>query len=164
MAKEIKLKENTLITSKTDLRGNIVYANDDFLQYAGYTMKEVLNKPHNIVRHADMPRSVFKCLWDYMKLKKEIFAFVKNKTKDGDYYWVFANVTPSLDTSNNVIGYYSVRRMPNPKAIENIEVLYRQLLSIEEKHGIESGVKTIIDTCNNAGKSYNEFIFSLQNS
>lgn len=108
MSREIFLQEDSLITSKTDLKGKIVYANDDFLKYAGYTMGEVLNKPHNIVRHEEMPKTVFKYLWDYMKEGKEIFAYVKNKTKDNNYYWVFANVTPSIDINNNIIGYYSV--------------------------------------------------------
>lgn len=89
MSQEKILEPNTLITSKTDLKGNIIYANDDFLKYAGYKMNEILYKPHNIVRHPDMPKTVFKCLWDYIQDGKEIFAFVKNKTKQNDYYWVF---------------------------------------------------------------------------
>lgn len=161
MSKEIFLQKDSLITSKTDLRGLIVYANDDFLKYADYTMKEILYQPHNIVRHQDMPKTVFKFLWDYMKEGKEIFAYVKNKTKNNDYYWVFANVTPSLDTRNNIIGYYSVRRMPNRKALETIEKLYSDLLSVE-KQSIHKGVEMLKDFCKSMGKSYNELIFSLQ--
>ncbi|EIU9966555.1 PAS domain-containing protein [Campylobacter coli] len=163
MAKEIFLQENSLITSKTDLKGKIVYANDDFLKYAGYTMAEVLYKPHSMVRHEDMPRTVFKFLWDYIKEGKEIFAYVKNKTKDNDYYWVFANVTPSIDANNNTIGYYSVRRMPNKKAIDTIEKLYSDLLKTE-KESINKGVQLLNDFCKNTGKNYNELIFSLQES
>ncbi|EIE6699604.1 PAS domain S-box protein, partial [Campylobacter jejuni] len=77
--KEIVLSENALITSKTDLKGNIIYANNDFLKYAGYKVDELLYKSHNIVRHEEMPKTVFKYLWDYMKEGKEIFAYVKNK-------------------------------------------------------------------------------------
>ncbi|TKX32108.1 bipartate energy taxis response protein CetB [Campylobacter estrildidarum] len=163
MSKEIFLKEDTLITSKTDLKGLIVYANNDFLKYADFSMKDVLHKPHNIVRHQDMPKTVFKFLWDYMKEGKEIFAYVKNKTKNNDYYWVFANVTPSMDTNNNIIGYYSVRRMPNRKAIETIEKLYSDLLKAEQQ-GINKGVEALKDFCKSTGKTYNELIFSLQNS
>lgn len=105
---EIILEKDALITSKTDLKGNIIYANNDFLKYAGYEVSELLLKPHNIVRHEDMPRTVFKCLWDYIQNGKEIFAFVKNKAKDGRYYWVFANVTASFDEQGNIINYYSV--------------------------------------------------------
>ncbi|MFK0439568.1 PAS domain-containing protein, partial [Campylobacter jejuni] len=111
--KEIVLSENALITSKTDLKGNIIYANNDFLKYAGYKVDELLYKSHNIVRHEDMPRTVFKCLWDYIQKGDEIFAFVKNKSKDGNFYWVFANVSASFDANGDIINYYSVRRAPN---------------------------------------------------
>ena len=164
MSREIFLQEDTLITSKTDLKGKIVYANDDFLKYAGYTMAEVLNKPHNIVRHEGMPKTVFKYLWDYMKEGKEIFAFVKNKTKYNDYYWVFANVTPSIDVNDNIIGYYSVRRMPNKLAITTIEKLYRDLLNAEQQQGLNKGVEILGNFCKDCGKTYNELIFSLQQS
>lgn len=161
VVKEIVLADDTLITSKTDLRGDIIYANDDFLKYAGYTMDEILYKPHNIVRHEDMPRTVFKFLWDYMKRGEEIFAFVKNKTKNNDYYWVFANVTPSFDVNNQIIGYYSVRRKPNAKALEQIKPLYRELLKFEQM-SLDRGVEFLRDFCKNSHKSYNELIFSLQ--
>ncbi|EHE0558610.1 PAS domain-containing protein [Campylobacter upsaliensis] len=161
MAKEIFLEKDCLITSKTDLKGKIVYANDDFLTYAGYKMDEILYKPHNIVRHEDMPRAVFKFLWDYMKRGEEIFAFVKNKTKSGDYYWVFANVTSSFDVNNQIIGYYSVRRKPNAKALEQIKPLYRELLKFEQM-GLDRDEEFLRDFCKNSHKSYNELIFSLQ--
>ncbi|MCR2122496.1 PAS domain-containing protein [Campylobacter upsaliensis] len=159
--KEIVLADDTLITSKTDLRGDIIYANDDFLKYAGYTMDEILYKPHSIVRHEDMPRTVFKCLWDYITKGHEIFAFVKNKAKSGDYYWVFANVTASFDEGGNIINYYSVRRKPNAKALEQIKPLYRELLKFEQM-GLDRDVEFLRDFCKNSHKSYNELIFSLQ--
>ena len=163
MSREIFLQQDSLITSKTDLKGKIVYANDDFLKYAGYTMSEVLYQPHSIVRHKDMPKTVFKFLWDYMKEGKEIFAYVKNKTKDNDYYWVFANVTPSMDINDNIIGYYSVRRMPNKNAIAIIEKLYHDLLKIEQQ-GVNKGIEMLNNFCKSMGKSYNELIFFLQES
>ncbi|HAA1740436.1 TPA_asm: histidine kinase [Campylobacter jejuni] len=162
MMKEIVLSENALITSKTDLKGNIIYANNDFLKYAGYKVGELLYKPHNIVRHEDMPRTVFKCLWDYIQKGEEIFAFVKNKAKDGSFYWVFANVTPSIDINNNIIGYYSVRRMPNKSAISTIESLYSDLLRVEQQQGLNKGVEMLKNFCKDADKTYNELIFSLQ--
>ncbi|EJS9874833.1 PAS domain-containing protein [Campylobacter jejuni] len=162
MMKEIVLSENALITSKTDLKGNIIYANNDFLKYAGYKVDELLYKSHNIVRHEDMPRTVFKYLWDYMREGKEIFAYVKNKTKDNNYYWVFANVTPSIDVNNNIIGYYSVRRMPNKSAISTIESLYSDLLRAEQQQGLNKGVEMLKNLCKDADKTYNELIFSLQ--
>ena len=75
------VEPNILITSKTDLQGIITYCNRDFLTYSGYTESELLNQPHNIIRHKDMPRCVFKMLWEYIQSGREIFAFVKNLTK-----------------------------------------------------------------------------------
>lgn len=109
-----------------------------------------------------MPKTVFKYLWDYMKEGKEIFAYVKNKTKDNNYYWVFANVTPSIDVNNNIIGYYSVRRMPNKSAISTIESLYSDLLRAEQQQGLNKGVEMLKNFCKDADKTYNELIFSLQ--
>lgn len=162
MEKELVLTPRTLITSKTDLKGKITYCNKDFLHYALYKEEELLNKPHNIIRHPDMPRAVFKLLWDYIQNQKEIFAFVKNKNKYGDFYWVFANITPSYDANNKVIGYYSVRRKPNIKAIKDISDIYNQMLQVEKKDGIEGGIKIIQDLCSSLGKSYNQIILEMQ--
>lgn len=162
MADEIILEPDTLITSKTDLRGDIIYANADFLKYAGYSMKEILYKPHSIVRHPDMPRTVFKCLWDYIQEGKEIFAFVKNKTKQNNYYWVFTNVTASFDENGKIINYYSVRRKPKKEAISTIESVYKILLECEKKNGIKAGVEELMKIVNSYGMSYNQLILELQ--
>lgn len=159
---EIFLAKDALITSKTDLKGNIIYANNDFLKYAGYKVGELLYKPHNIVRHEDMPRTVFKCLWDYVQNGKEIFAFVKNKAKDGRYYWVFANVSASFDANGNIINYYSVRRAPNRKSLSIIEEVYKILLEKEKKSGINAGVSALMDIVSSYKMTYNELIFKLQ--
>lgn len=162
MEKELLLTPRTLITSKTDLKGKITYCNKDFLHYALYKEEELLNKPHNIIRHPDMPRAVFKLLWDYIQNQKEIFAFVKNKNKYGDFYWVFANITPSYDANNKVVGYYSVRRKPNVKAIKDISDIYSQMLQVEKKDGIEGGIKIVQDLCRSLGKTYNQIILEMQ--
>lgn len=159
---EIKLEKETLITSKTDLKGCITYANYDFIKYAGYTLEQLIGKPHNMVRHEDMPKTVFKYLWDYIKEGKEIFAFVKNKSKNGDFYWVFANATPSKNISGEIVGYYSVRRKPNELAIKNIEELYSKLLEIEKKEGLNAACAQLQGFCDEKQKSYNELIFALQ--
>ncbi len=159
---EIILEKDALITSKTDLKGNIIYANNDFLKYAGYEVSELLLKPHNIVRHEDMPRTVFKYLWDYIQNGKEIFAFVKNKAKDGRYYWVFANVTASFDEQGNIINYYSVRRAPNRKVLPLIEEIYKTLLEKEKQGGINAGIQALNDIINSHKTYYNHLIFNLQ--
>lgn len=159
---EIFLAKDALITSKTDLKGNIIYANNDFLKYAGYKVDELLYKSHNIVRHEEMLKTVFKYLWDYMREGREIFAYVKNKTKDNNYYWVFANVSASFDANGNIINYYSVRRAPNRKSISIIEEVYKILLEKEKKSGINAGVSALMDIVSSYKMTYNELIFNLQ--
>lgn len=157
----IELSENTLITSKTDLAGKIVYCNKDFVRYSGFKEEEVFGKPHSVVRHSDMPRLVFRTLWEYVKSGKEVFAFVKNATNDGRHYWVFANITPSFDLQKNIVGYYSVRRKPNPRAIEKISSVYDLMRSAEKKSMKESEdiLKSILEE---SKMSYNQLIVEMQ--
>ncbi|PAF41694.1 PAS domain-containing protein [Helicobacter sp. 11S03491-1] len=162
MEEELILTPDTLITSKTDLKGKITYCNKDFLHYAKFQEYELIHKPHNIIRHPDMPRSVFKLLWDYIQNKKEIFAFVKNRNKEGNFYWVFANITPSFDVNNQIIGYYSVRRKPNPKAITMMIDIYAQMLETEKSQGMEGGLKMLEELSKKFNKPYNQIIFDLQ--
>lgn len=160
------LAEDDFIVSKTDLKGNITYGNRIFIQISGYTEQELLGEPHSILRHPDMPRVVFKLLWDTLQAKREIWAYVKNLAKDGSFYWVFANITPSFDSSGNPIGYYSVRRKPRPEAIQVIAPLYRTLLEAERRAGDgQAGMKAsaaiLQQLLEQKGVSYEEFIFGL---
>lgn len=159
---ERTLNDEDFIVSKTDLNGRITYVNKIFMDLAEYTEEELLGKPHSLIRHADMPRAVFKLLWDRIQKKEEIFAFVVNQTKNGNYYWVYANVTPSLDTHGNIIGYYSVRRKPNPKALEIIKPLYKQMLDAEKRGGMEASSKLLNDALEEQGATYDEFIIHIQ--
>ena len=160
--KEHMVEESAFLVSKTDLKGRITYCNEPFLKIVGAKQAEVLGKPHNIVRHPHMPRAIFKLLWEHIKDKKEIFAYVKNKSFDGGYYWVFANITASVDDRNNTVGYYSVRRKPNPKAIEVIEPIYQKLLSVEKSGGMDASMKFLTDFLNEKNLSYDEFVNNLQ--
>ncbi len=158
----IEMKQNDFIVSKTDIKGRITYTNKTFMEIAGYTEAELLGKPHSLVRHEDMPKAVFKLLWERVQNKEEIFAYVVNKTKNGDAYWVYANVTASLDVSGNIIGYYSVRRYPEPKALEVIKPLYKSMLEAERSGGVEAGMKILTDLLHEKGVGYDELIISLQ--
>jgi PAS domain S-box-containing protein len=153
--------EDEIIVSKTDLKGKITYGNELFIKMSGYSEDELLGANHNIVRHPDMPKSVFKLLWDSVEAKKEIFAYVKNMAKDGSYYWVFANVTPSLSLKGDIIGYYSVRRKPSKKAIDTIAPIYTALLDAEKRGGMSEGSKLLETTLASAGLSYEEFVLSI---
>ncbi|MDH3236791.1 MAG: PAS domain-containing protein, partial [Alphaproteobacteria bacterium] len=116
--REVFFDRDDLIVSKTNLKGHITYANDIFCDIAGYTEADVIGQPHNMIRHPDMPRCVFKLLWDTIQAGAEIFAYVVNMAKNGDHYWVLAHVTPSYDANGSIIGYHSTRRVPNPQTIQ----------------------------------------------
>jgi PAS domain S-box-containing protein len=157
-----EMKEDDFIVSKTDLKGRITYVNKIFMEMAEYTEEELLGKPHSIIRHPAMPKAVFKLLWDMVQNKEEIFAFVVNKTKNGNDYWVYANITPSIDSNGRVVGYYSVRRKPNPTALKIVEPLYAQMLQAEKSGGIAAGTKVLTDLLQEKGVSYNELIINIQ--
>ncbi len=159
---ELVLEDDVLITSKTDLKGNVLYCNQSFLDYAEYVEDEVLFKSHSIVRHEDMPKCVFKILWEYIRDGKEVFAFVKNKTKYNNFYWVFANITPNYNQSNQVIGYYSVRRKANKKAIDIISSIYAEALNIEKREGVKKSYDFIMSKAYSENLSYNNLIMKLQ--
>ena len=158
--------DNDIIVSKTDLKGRITYANKVFLDVAGYNLNEVMGQPHNMIRHPDMPRCIFKLLWDTMAQKQELFAYVMNRCKNGDHYWVLAHVTPSYDTAGNLSGYHSNRRVPNRSTLENTIIpLYAQLLLTEQTHAnrkdaIAASTKVLTDLLAEKGIEYDEFILS----
>lgn len=159
---ERKMNDNDFIVSKTDLKGKITYCNRIFMDMAEYTEEELLGAPHNMIRHKDMPKAVFQLLWDRIQKKEEVFAYVVNQTKNNNEYWVFANVTASLDVRGNIIGYYSVRRKPNPKAIEIIKPLYAQMLQAERNGGTSASLKILTDLLEEKGMSYDELIIAIQ--
>ncbi|MEA3370595.1 MAG: PAS domain-containing protein [Campylobacterota bacterium] len=160
MTKE--MKENDFIVSKTDLKGRITYVNKIFIEMGEYSEKELLGKPHSVVRNPDTPKAVFKLLWDMVQVGDEIFAFVVNKTKNGNDYWVYANVTPSFDANGRAIGYYSVRRKPSAAALSIIKPLYQQMISAERSGGLAAGTKILTDLLQEKGMDYNELIITLQ--
>ncbi|MCW8931265.1 MAG: PAS domain-containing protein [Gammaproteobacteria bacterium] len=163
--KEIVLRDDDFIVSKTDPKGRIIYANKIFVEFSGYTQVEILNKQHNIVRHPDMPRAVFNLLWETIQSGKEFNGYVKNMSKDGSYYWVFANVTPSYNNGNNNIGYYSVRRKPSQEALNVIIPLYKEMLQAEKKAGakdaIEASTSILSEKLVPLGVDYDQFALSL---
>lgn len=158
---ELFLQDDEIIVSKTDLKGRITYGNQVFIKLSGYQESELLGKPHNIIRHKEMPKCVFKLLWDRIEKGEEIFAYVVNQSKNGDHYWVFANVTPSFDERGKIIGYYSVRRKPKTEAVKTMQSIYTALLGAECNGGMNAGTKLLEETLKSKGVSYDEFILSL---
>jgi PAS domain S-box-containing protein len=164
---ERTFSEDEIIVSKTDAIGRMTYVNDVFMKISGYAEDELLGQPHSMIRNPEMPRCVFKLLWDTIETGKEIFAYVNNRAKCGDNYWVFAHVTPTFDANHKIIGYHSSRRVPKRSAIETVKPVYTQLLAIEEqsadrKTGMHKAFDTLIDFVAKKGISYDELVFALQ--
>lgn len=126
MNNEIKMEEGTIIVSETDLKGNILYANEDFCKIAGYTLDELIGKPHNIVRHSDMPKVAFEDLWKTIQSGRIWKGIVKNRTKNGDFYWVNATAYSSKNNEGEQ-RYISVRVRPTENEIEEAIMLYKKL-------------------------------------
>ena len=158
--------EDEIIVSKTDTTGKIMYANDVFLRVSGYEEHDVLGAPHSIIRHPDMPRAVFKLLWDTLAEGREIFAYINNLARTGDHYWVLAHVTPSRDRSGRVVGYHSNRRVPERRCVQLAEDLYRGLRETERRHpdrreGLIASTALLQSTLSASGKKYEEWIWAL---
>lgn len=164
--RERTFSENDIIVSKTDLKGIITYANQTFLDISGYSEEEILGQPHNIIRHPDMPQCVFKLLWDTIKQGQEIFAYVKNMSKNGDHYWVFAHVTPTFNDARKIIGYHSNRRVPERHQVKLFEDVYARLRAEERRHGdwrkgMEAAGQMLMHEIAERNMEYAEFIFSV---
>ncbi len=157
--------EDEIIVSKTDPAGIITYANQVFLRVSGFTEEELLGQPHYIIRHPDMPRCVFKLLWDTIHAGEEIFAYVINQAKNGDHYWVYAHVTPTFGAGGEIVGYHSNRRVPSREAVDKMTRLYAGLLREESSAGSADGMQLSLSLLNQqleeAGVQYDEFVFSM---
>ena len=164
--REIVMRDDDFIVSKTDPKGRITYGNKIFIEFSGYEERDLIGKQHNVVRHPDMPRAVFHLLWSHIQSRQEIFAYVKNLCKDGSFYWVLANVTPSVDPQGNVVGYYSVRRKPNRKAVAYVTDLYRRMLEVERQAGTKDAVSAstahLETLLKEKGVTYEQFALGLQ--
>lgn len=164
--REQTFDEDEIIVSKTDLKGIITYANQVFLRVSGFTEQELLGQPHNLIRHPEMPRCVFKLLWDTLQAGDEIFAYVVNLCKNGDHYWVFAHVTPSFDELGSITGYHSSRRVPQRSAVEKLTEVYALLKRTEDAHsdwrdGMHAATDLLIEHLGGLGLQYDEFVLSV---
>ena len=159
--------KDDVIVSKTCPKGRITYANRTFLTVSEYSEDEVVGKPHNMIRHPDMPRCIFKLLWERLQAGREIFAYVVNRTKHGNHYWVLAHVTPSFDADQRVVGFHSSRRVPDRGPLEDAIIpLYRTLIQQERrdtdpKAGLQASTDLLQTVLQEKGVGYDQFIFSL---
>lgn len=163
---ERRLGEEEIIVSKTDPSGRLMYVNKTFLTISDFTEEDLIGQQHSIVRHPEMPRSVFKLMWETLESGQEIFAYVVNLTKFGDHYWVFAHVTPTFDADGSIIGYHSNRRAPDRKGVQSAMDLYKILLDEEQRYsdrrkGMLSATELLQSILADKNTSYEEFIHTL---
>ena len=123
---ETVLDDYAFLVSETDAKGNILFANEDFCKIAEYTIDELIGKPHSMVRHKDMPKAAFKSLWDTVQRGETWTGYVKNATKTGGFYWVFATVFP-FESCDGSRGYLSCRRKASNEEIINATNLYKTM-------------------------------------
>lgn len=164
----IHFSEDLLIVSKTDTRGIITYANQGFCEIAGYSVSELVGRPHNIVRHPDMPRAAFALLWETLQRRQEFFGYVLNRARNGDHYWVFAHVVPDCNPDDgSVLGYHSARRWASPSACASAEAVYARVLAAEARQpsarmAVAAGTAELGRVLASAGVTYDQWVFSLQ--
>ena len=124
--------EGRAIVSETDLKGFITFANRKFCEISGYTVDELVGEPHNIIRHPDMPKAAFAQMWQTIQSGTLWHGLVKNLRKDGRYYWVDTEVTPTYDENGKVKGYMAARKPASRKNIDETSELYRKMLEQEK--------------------------------
>ena len=157
-----------VIVTKTDPLGRITYANDVFCRVSAYPESDLLGAPHNVIRHPQMPRGVFRLLWQTITERREIFAYVLNLAGDGAHYWVLAHVTPSIDTTGRVVGYHSNRRLPSARAVSTLQPVYQRMLVAERAESgagaaAAAGLQVLEDELAARGCTYDELVWSLTN-
>jgi PAS domain S-box-containing protein len=158
--------DDEIIVSKTDLKGRLTYVNQLFVDISAYAERDLIGQPHSVIRHPDMPRGVFKLLWDTISSGSELFAYVVNLSADGAHYWVLAHVTPTFGTGGEIVGYHSNRRTASRTALDRIEPLYRTLVAEERRHSnavaaAAASTALLARTLEEACLSYDEFVWSL---
>jgi len=159
---EIKLSKGEQTISRTDTNGNILYYNDILAKTSEYNNKELLKCPQSILRHPDMPRSLFFIIWQTLLAGNSTHAIIKNFTKNENYYWTLIKITIQKDNNNHTISFLSHGVQAPPHAIEVVEPLYKYLLENEKRYDMESSIKYLSHFLNkNNFATYNDYICNL---
>ena len=157
--KEVSWDKTQVIMSKTNSKGIIEYANEVFIDVCGYEDYELMSQPHSIIRHPDMPKVIFKVLWENLKSGKNFYAVVKNLAKSGRYYWVVTDFEISKDKNGETTHYFGRRKaVPQDVITKHIEPLYKRLLQIESVSGIEASEKYLIGFLEEKNRTYVEYV------
>ena len=155
---EIQIPKEEVLISVTDPKGIITDANDVFVKVSGYSKEELVGSSHNVIRHPDMPKAMFKIVWDHIMDKENVMAVVKNLAKDGRYYWVVTDFVTTVDADRNIVNYTAYRRPVSDKVKEAVVPLYKALCAIEEVAGMEASEKFLKDYFEKLGMTYDEMV------
>ncbi len=159
---EVKLDPDKYIYSKTDEKGVIIEGNDYFMEVTGYNKDELIGSQHNIIRHPDMPKIIFKVMWKRIKEGKNVKAIVKNMTKDGKYYWAVTDFEPKYDhNAKAYVAHAAFRRAVGEDSIRAVVPLYEKLLELEKEGGIKASEKFLNDFLAKKDIGYDEFIADM---
>ncbi len=159
--KQIQLDPSRTSMSKTDAEGIIEYANEAFMKVCGFSKSELMGQPHSIVRHPDMPKVIFKLMWERISKGEGIYAVVKNLTKNGSYYWVIAKINSKLDEQGNPLAHYARRKAAPEYVIKKVENLYKTLREIEDSQSPEVAEKYFYGLLEDLDVTYDEFFISI---
>ncbi|MCC9070776.1 PAS domain-containing protein [Flavobacterium sp. F-65] len=157
----VKWDTTKTIVSKADLYGNIEYVNDTFSEVSGYDESELVGQAHNIIRHPDMPKVIFKVLWDSISKGKKFHGIVKNLAKSGKYYWVITDFDYIVNEDAKILKYIARRKAISPGVITKVEDLYKRLSKIEQVSGVEGSEKYLIGYLEDHNLDYVELITKL---
>jgi PAS domain S-box-containing protein len=158
---EIKCATQQVVVSRTDIEGNIVYCNPTFLEINNFKNSEIIKQPHSIIRHPDMPKTIFHVIWSIIEQGLPIQAVLKNQTNDGKYYWTLITIKPQKDRDNKIISYVSYGKQAPDSVIKTIQPLYRILSEIEQEVSIEAALQYLESHLKEEKMTYGQYMKHL---
>lgn len=158
---EIKCATQQVLVSRTDTEGNIVYCNPTFLEVNDFKSSEVIRQPHSLVRHPDMPQTIFRIIWSIIEQGMPIQAVIKNQTNKGEYYWTLMTIKPQKDRDNKIISYVAYGKQAPDRVIKEIQELYRVLSEIEHDVDINAALEFLESHLNEKGMTYAQYMKDL---
>ena len=159
--KKILLNNKKILVSKTNKNGKIQYVNDYFCEVSGYEENEIMGMPHSILRHPDMPRTIFYLMWQSIQSGNNITAVIKNLAKSGEYYWVTTDFEIIKNSKGEIESYIAYRRPASTEAIAYVEELYKKLLKIEKNNDMEQSLLYLQGFLDVKHVSYHELMAEL---
>ncbi|MDM5263956.1 PAS domain-containing protein [Sulfurovum sp. XTW-4] len=162
--KELKIDDNANYSSTTNQDGIITHVCSDFEKISGYTKEELIGKNHNIMRHPDMPKIIFKIMWEKLQNGEKFIGFIKNKSKNGEYYWLSTKAYLYLKEKDGKCKYFSYKGPISLRAKHHISKLYSTLLEEEKNGGIEASQKYLNEYLDYRGVTYNEYIETFEDT